>query len=448
LWALKGLIGLKKCLTFFILVVEKPVFWLWKAIFHPLVTLIYRFYRFFKKLLEVHLLDNGRLVNLFTRRYVINIAILLITFLVTATNIHASSGDSVREDVSGQTSLLARLTSEMEEELLVEEADTDVDADPDLSYLDGQALNVQDYYAGGTNSADLSDSEDLVEADEDGELPPIFNAVRGQSESASQEERPPTRTSIVEYVVQEGDTVDSIARQFGLQAATLLQSNGLAARGLIRPGQKLRILPVDGVLYTIRKGDNLSKIAKTYKSDESQIVDINALADELNLEVGRDIILPGGRLPPPPPAPKPSSYASNYQDKYVPPTAFDGMSAGSLLWPTESRRITQYFTRRHYGLDVGGPLRTPIYAATDGTVIYSGWNRGGYGNMVIIDHGGGLFTRYGHATKLLVKAGDTVKRGDTIALMGSTGRSTGSHLHFEVLKGDIHHRINPLDFVK
>jgi murein DD-endopeptidase MepM/ murein hydrolase activator NlpD len=81
-------------------------------------------------------------------------------------------------------------------------------------------------------------------------------------------------------------------------------------------------------------------------------------------------------------------------------------------------------------------------------VAVSGWNSGGYGNMIIIDHGGGLFTRYGHASKLLVKAGDTVKKGDVIMLVGSTGHSTGPHLHFEVMTGDPHHRVNPLEYVR
>lgn len=430
--------------------VEKPLFLLWKAILHPLFSLVYRVYRFFKKLLEIHLLDNGRLVNFFTRRYVINVAILIITFLVTATNLHASSVESGREDVGLQNSLLSRLTGEMEEELLIEEADASPESYQDTSYLDGQALNVQDYYAGGTNSAGelATEDADVIEGGEETELPPVLNAVRGQSESASQEDRPPTRTATVDYVVQVGDSVSSIAQSFGLQPATIIQPNGLNARGDIRPGKSLVILPVDGLLYTVRKGDNLSAIAKKYKSDEAQIIEINALAEVLNLEVGRELILPGGRLPPPPPTPRPSKYASGFQDQYVPPTAFEGLSSGSLLWPCASRRITQYFTRRHYGLDVGASKGTAIFAATDGTVIFSGWNSGGYGYMVIIDHGGGLFTRYGHATKLLVQAGDTVKAGDTIALVGSTGRSTGPHLHFEVLKGDIHHRINPLDYVK
>jgi len=433
---------LKKCLTFFVFSLKTPFSWLWKAFFHPVLTLLYRVYRFFKKIITAQVLENGRLVNLFTRRHVINVAILLLTFLVTATNIQASNGPS-RDDMSNQRSLLARMTKEMGEELLIEEADEVVEVNTDVSYLDGQALNIQDYYI-NTNSSEPSIAEEVYGADDlsDEAILPIY-AVRSQAESAGQRELPPTRSSITEHVVEAGDTVETIAHEYGLQTQTVLQTNGLSARGLIRIGQKLRILPVDGVIYKTKKGDNLSKIASAYKSEVEKIVEINSLADAASLDAGMELVLPGGRLPPPPPAPKTASTAI-----YIPPTAFEGLGSGSLLWPAGSRRITQYYSRRHFGLDIGAPTGTPIYAVSDGSIIYSGWNSGGYGNMVIINHGGGLFTRYGHASKLLVKAGDEVKQGDTIALIGSTGRSTGPHLHFEVLKGDIYHRLNPLDFVK
>lgn len=124
-----------------------------------------------------------------------------------------------------------------------------------------------------------------------------------------------------------------------------------------------------------------------------------------------------------------------------------------MIWPTAARRITQYFGHyrggsRHTGVDIAGPIGTAIYAADDGVVALSGWNSGGYGNMVLIDHGGGIYTRYGHASKLLVRAGDAVKRGDVIALIGSTGHSTGPHLHFEVMTGNPHNRKNPLEYVR
>jgi len=122
-------------------------------------------------------------------------------------------------------------------------------------------------------------------------------------------------------------------------------------------------------------------------------------------------------------------------------------SSAKMVWPTVGHRITQYFSWRHNGVDIGNKVGTPLYAADDGVVVTStgGWN-GGYGNTIVIDHGGGVKTRYGHASKLLVKAGESVERGQLIALMGSTGRSTGSHLHFEVIiKGS---RYNPLNYIK
>ena len=120
--------------------------------------------------------------------------------------------------------------------------------------------------------------------------------------------------------------------------------------------------------------------------------------------------------------------------------------AGKLNWPTTSKRITQYFLGwRHSGLDIGVKVGQPVYAANDGVVITSGWNSGGYGYYVIIDHGNGFHTLYAHNSKNYVTKGERVKKGDVISASGSTGRSTGPHLHFEVrVNGN---KVNPLDYL-
>ena len=120
-------------------------------------------------------------------------------------------------------------------------------------------------------------------------------------------------------------------------------------------------------------------------------------------------------------------------------------SALSMLWPTTARRITQYFSWRHSGVDIAGPPSNKIVAAANGVVEISGWQRG-YGNTVLINHGNGKKTRYGHASKLFVRSGEHVAKGETIAMVGSTGRSTGPHLHFEVLVSGRY--VNPLTFVR
>ena len=117
-----------------------------------------------------------------------------------------------------------------------------------------------------------------------------------------------------------------------------------------------------------------------------------------------------------------------------------------MLWPATVRRITQYFNWRHRGIDIAGPTGTLIYAALDGMVEISGWNSGGYGYQIVLRHSNGMKTRYAHSSKLFVSVGQKVTKGEVIALMGSTGRSTGSHLHFEVVVGGV--RVNPFLYVK
>jgi murein DD-endopeptidase MepM/ murein hydrolase activator NlpD len=198
----------------------------------------------------------------------------------------------------------------------------------------------------------------------------------------------------------------------------------------------------------VKKGDTLLAIAKKFGSDTDKIVEANGLVNTASLSIGQRLILPGGKLPVVVPV-APTNVATNIKNVLKPAPSPDAKtSLTKLLWPSAARRISQYYKFKHTGVDIAGPVGTSIYAADDGTVSFAGWNNGGYGNMIVIDHGNGLYTRYAHSSKLLVKVGDVVKRGDTISLMGSTGRSTGPHLHFEVMTGTVSHRVNPFDYTK
>lgn len=245
------------------------------------------------------------------------------------------------------------------------------------------------------------------------------------------------RTEIQEYIVQPGETITAIAKRFNVSVNTLLWANNLSAYSLIRPGNKLIILPVSGVLHKIKKGDTLASLAKKYNAEVNKILLANQIINEEQISIGQNLIIPGGEIKPSALAPT-NSLASNLRKKS------NETNAGGYIWPTNARHITQYFTWRHNGLDIAGPTGSPIYAAKPGRIITAGWNRSGYGNYIIMQHADGSKTLYGHMSKLYVKIGNQVEQGETIGAMGSTGRSTGSHLHFEVIING--GRFNPLSY--
>ena len=256
------------------------------------------------------------------------------------------------------------------------------------------------------------------------------------------------RTSIVYYTVQMGDTVSTIARKFNISINTILWANDLNNYGFIKPGNQLTILPYSGIIYTVKSGDTISKIANKYDIEVDKILSCNDLGN--SLKIGQKIIVPGAKKLSEA-APIVTRTTKNYtgisiiKDIIKSPSVV--VSGKKMTWPTQGYRITQYFSWKHNGVDIANKIGTPIYAADDGVVIIAaGGYNGGYGNTIVIDHGNGKRTRYGHASKLFVKVGDEVEKGENIAAMGSTGRSTGPHLHFEVLINGS--RYNPLNYVK
>jgi len=256
------------------------------------------------------------------------------------------------------------------------------------------------------------------------------------------------RDKTIEYEVQPGDSLGSIAQKFQVNITTILWENNLGINSYLHPGDKLRILPVNGLTHTIKKGDTLNKIAALYGASAEEIIKFNKLkADGSDLTTGEKILIPNGvkqqaRIVAPP---------RSVSQIAVPPASQQSPTISGFVWPTSVRVLTQYFTWKHSGLDIaGGKFSTPIFAAKSGVVIKSqcGWNSG-YGCVVVIDHGGGIKTLYGHNSRLLVSVGEYVEAGQTIALMGNTGKvrgPTGIHLHFEVWVNNV--RTNPFKFVK
>jgi len=250
------------------------------------------------------------------------------------------------------------------------------------------------------------------------------------------------RSEIIEYSVQPGDTVSTIAEKFGVSVDTIRWENDLKSVKDIKPGQILRILPVSGISHKVKYGDTVYSIAKKYQVDPQVIVDwpYNSFANDetFALAVGQDLIIPDGVKPKEiPTAPRPTYYAQ------VPGA---GAGTGQFVWPT-SGRISQGFAWYHKAIDIANKDAPDILAADGGTVVIAGWVAPiAYGNHVVIDHGNGFATLYAHMSSLYVSAGQKVARGQAIGKMGSTGRSTGIHLHFEIRQNGVAQ--NPLNFLK
>lgn len=261
------------------------------------------------------------------------------------------------------------------------------------------------------------------------------------------------RSGIAEYIVQNGDVIGGIASKFGVSVNTILWANDLTFRSRIHPGDKLKIPPGTGVLHVVKKGDNLGKISKLYDvKGETIVVANNLRKDGAGLQVGTTLFIPEGERVQSAPRSVPvltqeTRRSSGIERVAAPPPSVEAPAGSGYVWPTLSHHINQYYGIRHTGVDIAGKVGNPNYAVRDGKVIKSqcGWN-GGYGCYIILDHGGGVTTLYGHNTELLVSVGETVSQGQTIGLLGSTGRSTGPHLHFEVrVNGK---RANPLQYVR
>jgi len=215
----------------------------------------------------------------------------------------------------------------------------------------------------------------------------------------------------------------------------------------------LHIPPTDGVLHTIAKGEDLTGLVTKYRADLPGTLDVNRLADASAVSVGQVVTLVGGQPPEAPPAPVVTRRTAFFDVAPEPAPSPPGngplgnrVAGSGFLWPTVEHGINQYFKGyRHTGIDIAAKYGYPIYAAKDGTVETVEYQHVGYGYHVILRHGSGVETLYAHASKILVQPGDHVDRGQIIAYVGTTGRSTGPHLHFEVIINGV--KLNPLQYL-
>jgi murein DD-endopeptidase MepM/ murein hydrolase activator NlpD len=230
------------------------------------------------------------------------------------------------------------------------------------------------------------------------------------------------KKEIIEYTVQAGDTVQSVATANSISVNTLLWANDLTSSSKLKVGQTLVILPTDGVLHVVKSGDTISAIAQKYKAKSESIISYNDLANQDDIYIGDILVVPGGTMP------KTSAPAVNNQ---VP------LANNYFIYPVEGK-ITQGL---HYynAIDVANKCGTPVYAAAGGIVRRAvgnnSWNSG-MGNYITIEHSNGTVTYYGHLQSLLVKPGESVSQGQHIGFVGNTGKvvgATGCHLHFQVV---------------
>ena len=276
-------------------------------------------------------------------------------------------------------------------------------------------------------------------------------AIDSQGRTAAQltavsvPEEPKAQQEIKEYRVVDGDNVLAIAEYFGLSVDTVIWANDLGEGNYLKIDQVLRILPVDGVLHKVEEGDTLESIASKYKVAPNAIkgFEPNHIANPSDLQPGQSIIVPGGELEtkwrPVPSSRGDSRYASAATPSYTPPKADT-----TFQWPA-SGPITQYFGSYHAGIDIAASYGSPIYAVASGKVIEAVKLDWSYGWYLTVDHGNGFQTLYAHCSRFHVGAGEYVNKGQVIASVGSTGKSTGPHLHFEIYRnGGV---VNPLNYL-
>ncbi len=417
-------------------IIKKPFVSVLRILFYKVVVKGYCLYRSFLTKIGMSKRKENLVVFLLNEKTV-HVLVAVLTFLVIMINITHNTYAVSDFSQNKKPIIVSLIRGEFgnlnqEEELITETAE------------ENSVLKIQE---NNNKSNDLAVvSADQNELYKDSYLKKISILNKNTTQSKKDIKNIKKRDKIVKYTVGGGDTISSIAANFGISVNTILWENNLSIYSLIRPGDELTILPMTGVMHSVKSGESLRYIANKYNVDEKDIITANNITNPNNLKINQKLIIPNGS--------KIKTYVKNTKVYSSAITAVvknivnksNIQSTGNKMhWPTTGHRITQYYHLGHTGLDIADPVGTPLFAADAGVVEKAGWSRG-YGNNIVINHGGGKKTRYAHMHKFYVSRGQSVSRGQTIGEMGSTGWSTGPHVHFEVIINGI--RYNPLNYIK
>ena len=423
---------LGKLLLSFFIFLSKPLKVLWKFLYQSVILNIYRYiFRI------VQYINNvlGPVKNIyllpFFNRYVSHIIILIITISIVFLNYNITE---TRAENFGESSILYGIAKGGDfDDLLIEETVEEEDmASTDSSQ--NFVIIPQEVIPGSENlTSNLTEEETVIQG---GAISPTELASLNASKS--------NRDKIINYEVKSGDTLSSIAEKFDLKLSSLLWANNLTAYSYLKLGQNLDIPPTDGIIYKIKKGDTINALAKKYQTDSEKIIKYNKLAGASDIEIGMILILPDAK-PYQAPVPIQPTKIAPVKNIFAGDQKPTNVGSAKLIWPTTTRRVSQYYSWRHTALDIDGGFGDIIWSSGDGVVTRVQYLTRDYGYHVIVDHGNGVQTLYAHFQKIYVTQGQAVKQGESLGEMGSTGRSTGSHLHYEVRVGG--KRLNPFAWV-
>jgi murein DD-endopeptidase MepM/ murein hydrolase activator NlpD len=253
------------------------------------------------------------------------------------------------------------------------------------------------------------------------------------------------RSEPVEYTVESGDAIFSIASKYNISPESLLWSNYDVLKDdphSIRPGQILTIPPTDGILYEWQERDTVETVAAEFEANVDDILSWSGNNLDLTnpeIEPGDVVMIPGGErefqqwVVPTYSVGGDGVLANLPSNCSVSDYSYNYYGTGFFIWPAANHYLSgNDYWSGHKAIDIAAGLGMPIYAADSGVVVYAGWNSNGYGNMVMIDHLNGYATLYAHLSSINVACGSGVYQGQLIGNAGSTGNSTGAHLHFEV----------------
>ena len=271
------------------------------------------------------------------------------------------------------------------------------------------------------------------------------------------------RAGITTYKVKPGDNLFVIAEKYGIKPETVLWGNYDVLKDnpqLLKPDQELVILPTNGVYYKWKTGDTLAGVAGSFKVEPDAILNwpgnrldlVDVAEGNLDIPDGTWLIVPGGRRelkdwgPPAITRSNPAA-AAYYGSGYCGKVYEGAVGTGYFVWPATGNFLSGYdYSSIHPAIDIAGSVGNAVFAADSGVVVFAGWSEFGYGYMIVLDHGNGWQTAYGHLSAVGVTCGQSVGQGTVIGAVGSTGNSSGPHLHFE-MRSEIYGKVNPWDFV-